>query len=116
MLFSPVYYHLNLNCRLKTAFRELKRDILLTTKALIKLLEDKMWILKLKKRRKFSSVKLVDRAGVEPAVSAMRMRRITNCANGPIQRQFIIPENRRKRGEKTKILELLQRRSVKIRQ
>ncbi len=26
---------------------------------------------------------LVDRAGVEPAISTMRMWRITNCANGP---------------------------------
>ncbi len=33
----------------------------------------------------------VDRAGVEPAISAMRMRRITNCANGPCG--YIVPNS-----------------------
>ena len=40
---------------------------------------------------KNGSENCVDLGGVEPPVSAMRMRRITNCATGP-RTLFIIPE------------------------
>ena len=38
------------------------------------------------------SIFFVDLTGVEPVISAMRMRRITNCATGPTATDYIKKE------------------------